>query len=655
MNAQVQSNVQTAATLCQQGISLTIPCYQRPYVWPSDDVEALLEQIILASEPDADGQPAQSHYFIGTVLTSEVVPGSTSDAGMTYELIDGQQRMTTLMVLALAFCALMPSSPLRSLVILGNAPRLTFNIREEVQSRLSAWAGLMADIEPDEKEISNPYLIHLIAARKVACDRLKRLQAVGGERALERVGDYLFNQVTWVNNVMPAGMDLNKLFATLNTSGVQLEQTDILKARLMKRIKQHRATYEGIWQACEDMGNYFEKNLRDVFAGASWGGLKFNDLTDHSFEHFSLDRPVAGYAKGRTISEIRSMRMNDDASVEEPREKDEARYQSIVSFGLLLMHAFRIYRRTQDWSDIGSRLNDSNLNDCFSRFVEKATAAQAKGFMECLWNVRFQFDRWVVKWVRLGEEDERTLRLSSINNRSKGNGPDWRSITQDTSDLSQLQSMRYLTGERSAQYWLTPFLGRLVDSPGMTEHQVLALLEQIDNQLSLTEMTQKEASYRLLSSDTAEPVSISTTVAYLKEANGTSFEHYWFQKLEYILWRERRTSNWLDHEKLHLYRITSKNSVEHVHPQNEEFGRRLSDELLHGFGNLVLLSPGENSSYSNLAVLKKQAAFRAKPKYDSLKLAHMFHVLGKGDDWGQDQINEHALAMLSLIETHYGT
>ena len=654
MSAQVQSYVQTAATLCQQGISLTIPCYQRPYVWPSDDVEALLEQIILASERDADDQPAQAHYFFGTVLTSEVVPGSTSDAAIVYELIDGQQRMTTLMVLALALCSLMPSSPLRSLVVLGNAPRLTFNIREEVQSRLSAWAGLTADIEPDEKEVSNPYLIHLSAARKVACDRLKRLQAKGGEQALQRVGDYLFNHVTWVNNVMPAGMDLNKLFATLNTSGLQLEQTDILKARLIKRIKQNRATYEGIWQACEDMGNYFEKNLRDVFAGTHWGALRFNDLADHSFDHFTLERPADGYAKGRTISEIRSMKVKDEA-VEVPREKDEARYQSVVSFGLLLMHAFRIYRHTQNRRDIGSRLNDSNLNECFSGFVETATAAQAKELMECLWNVRFQFDRWVVKWVRLGEEDERTLRLSTINNRSKGNGPDWRTVTQDTSDLSQLQSMRYLTGERSAQYWLTPFLGRLVDSPDMKEHQVLALLEQIDNQLSLTEMTQKEASYRLLSSDTAEPVSAATTVAYLKEPNGTSFEHYWFQKLEYILWRERSNFNWLDPEKLHLYRITSKNSVEHVHPQNEEFRRTLPDELLHGFGNLVLLSPGENSSYSNLAVLKKQAAFRAKPKYDSLKLAHMFHVLGKDDDWGQDQINEHALAMLSLIETHYGT
>nr|WP_033042735.1 DUF262 domain-containing protein [Pseudomonas sp. SbOxS1]KEX92916.1 hypothetical protein HA62_16655 [Pseudomonas putida]NYU05734.1 DUF262 domain-containing protein [Pseudomonas sp. SbOxS1] len=653
MSAQVQSYVQTAATLCQQGISLTIPCYQRPYVWPSDDVEALLEQIILASERDADDQPAQAHYFFGTVLTSEVVPGSTSDAVIVYELIDGQQRMTTLMVLALALCSLMPSSPLRSLVVLGNAPRLTFNIREEVQSRLSAWAGLTADIEPDEKEVSNPYLIHLSAARKVACDRFKRLQAKGGEQALERVGDYLFNHVTWVNNVMPAGMDLNKLFATLNTSGLQLEQTDILKARLMKRIKQNRATYEGIWQACEDMGNYFEKNLRDVFAGTHWGALRFNDLADHSFDHFTLERPADGYAKGRTISEIRSMKVKDEA-VEVPREKDEARYQSVVSFGLLLMHAFRIYRHTQNRRDIGSRLNDGNLNECFSGFIETATAAQAKEFMECLWNVRFQFDRWVVKWVRLGEEDERTLRLSTINNRSKGNGPDWRTVTQDTSDLSQLQSMRYLTGERNAQYWLTPFLGRLVNSPDMKEHQVLALLEQIDNQLSLTEMTQKEASYRLLSSDTAEPESIATKVAYLKEAHGTSFEHYWFQKLEYILWRERSTFNWLDLEKLHLYRITSKNSVEHVHPQNEEFRRTLPDELLHGFGNLVLLSPGENSSYSNLAVLKKQAAFRAKPKYDSLKLAHMFHVLGKGDDWGQDQIKQHAQAMFSLIETHYG-
>lgn len=650
MNAQVQSHVQSAATLCAQGISLTIPCYQRPYVWPGDAVEELLEQIIQASEPDTDGQPVQAHYFIGTVLSSVVPSNANPAASMTYELIDGQQRMTTLMILALAFCALKTGSPLRSLVVLGNVPRLTFNIRDEVQARLSAWAGLTEEKPLDKEDAVNPYLVHLSAARKVASDRLKRLRATGGEQALERVGDYLFNQVTWVNNVMPAGMDLNKLFATLNTSGVQLEQTDILKARLMSRIIHHRTTYEGIWQACEDMGNYFERNLRDVFADVRWNTLGINDLLNHSFDLFSLDRPAAGHARGRSIGEISSMKIQGE-QVDDTESKDEARYQSIVSFGLLLMHAYRIYRHAQGAEDIGFRVNDANLNACFSRFVETASAAQAKAFMECLWRVRFQFDRWVVKWVRLGEDDERTLRLSSLNSRRRAIS-EWRTHLE-TSDLSQLQSVRYLTGERSAQYWLTPFLGKLIETPGMGEQQVLKLLESIDNQLSLTEMTQKEASYQLLSNDSAESLPIKDKIAYLKEQHGTSFEHYWFQKLEYILWRERRTFDWLHPERLQSYRITSKNSVEHVHPQNEEFGSTLSDHLLHGFGNLVLLSPGENSSYSNLAVIKKQAAFRAKPKYDSLKLAHMFHVLGNGDDWGSTQIGDHVDEMLGLIEAHY--
>ncbi|WP_302118625.1 DUF262 domain-containing protein [Pseudomonas aeruginosa] len=164
--ASVQTQVQSAALLCEQGIALTIPSYQRPY---------------------EHGQSAQPQYFIGTVLSSQVALGSSSAAVMTYELIDGQQRMTTLMVLALAFCALVPDSPLRSLVVLGNVLRLTFNIREEVQARLSAWVGLIEDIASDEKDAQNPYLKHLCAAHKAACDRLKKLQLEKGREAVQRV------------------------------------------------------------------------------------------------------------------------------------------------------------------------------------------------------------------------------------------------------------------------------------------------------------------------------------------------------------------------------------------------------------------------------------------------------------------------------------
>ncbi|MFC4861216.1 DUF262 domain-containing protein [Pseudomonas sp. MAHUQ-62] len=647
MNIRVHSQVQTAATLCQNQVELVIPCYQRPYVWPSEDVVSFLDQVIDACASD------EPHYYIGTVLTSHVVSRSGSDAAITYELIDGQQRMTTLMVLALAFVECLPSTPLKALTILGARPRLTFNIREEVQDQLSVWAGLRAAGERDKAAEVTPYLKHLCAARKAALDRLQKLLREKGQANFAEVGNFLFHRVKWVNNVMPRGMDLNKLFATLNTSGLQLEQTDILKARLMDRIVHHRASYEGIWQACENMGNYFERNLREVFKDADWRKLKFADLVTYSREKFTLERPVGGRGAGRTIGEIRAHRPMEDENLPGKQEDDGERYQSIISFGLLLMHAYRIYRHQCGETDILERLNDNRLNACFQSFVDTASAAQAKGFIECLWQVRYQFDRWVVKWVRLAEEDERLLRLASVNNRTNGKLGYSRDFYPEATELGQLQCVRYFTGERSAQYWLTPFLGALIASPVLNEKQVLALLECIDNQLSISEITQKQASFCLLSREIDCLGKISTKLGYLKGAFGTGFEHYWFQKLEYILWRERNALSWLKQEKLHNYRVSSKNSVEHVHPQNEEFKSQLPEEQLHSFGNLVLLSPGENSSYSNLAVIKKQAAFRAKPKYDSLKLAHMFHILGKGDEWGQEQIETHQREMLKLIEAHY--
>ena len=95
------------------------------------------------------------------------------------------------------------------------------------------------------------------------------------------------------------------------------------------------------------------------------------------------------------------------------------------------------------------------------------------------------------------------------------------------------------------------------------------------------------------------------------------------------------------------------NSVEHVHPQHEENDKALARKYLDSFGNLALLSPGENSSYSNQSVLKKRADFLTKPGYDSLKLAHIFHSINDPDDWNETAIKDHQKTMLELIEAHY--
>ena len=89
---QVQPVVQTAREIVTKNACFVIPSYQRPYVWSPDDVEKLLDNI-----EEAMNHEKQTDYFIGTVISSR----SLSDEKTVYELVDGQQRITTLMLMAM--------------------------------------------------------------------------------------------------------------------------------------------------------------------------------------------------------------------------------------------------------------------------------------------------------------------------------------------------------------------------------------------------------------------------------------------------------------------------------------------------------------------------------------------------------------------------
>lgn len=66
-----------------------VPDYQREYVWKDEQIEQLISDLIEAY--NADNKKA---YFLGTIVTY--------DAGSQFELIDGQQRLTTFFILLCA-------------------------------------------------------------------------------------------------------------------------------------------------------------------------------------------------------------------------------------------------------------------------------------------------------------------------------------------------------------------------------------------------------------------------------------------------------------------------------------------------------------------------------------------------------------------------
>ena len=109
-----------------------------------------------------------------------------------------------------------------------------------------------------------------------------------------------------------------------------------------------------------------------------------------------------------------------------------------------------------------------------------------------------------------------------------------------------------------------------------------------------------------------------------------------------------------DQKQFKDYRISSKNSIEHIHPQNEKYSLGLDDQYLHAFGNLALLSPSQNSEYSNKPIRVKRADFYEKPVYDSLKLKNLFdRIDSDSKELDIKTIIEHQQDMLNVLQQHY--
>lgn len=650
---QVKTEVLSLEAVGMRDMGFVIPSYQRPYVWRDEDVIKLFDDI---REAYVAGE---QQYFIGSVLSAVRNGGEFS----IYELIDGQQRTTTLMLLSLAFRAAGVETPLAKVSTLGEKPRLTFEIREAVGNLLGSYAGLERMTRPGPEAIQNDaYLTHLDANLRVLKQQVDGLRD-NKDVDLETFADYIYRKVSWVNNIVPESMDLNRLFASMNTAGIQLEPVDLLKAKLFRKITTETPLYSAMWQACEHMENYFERNLRQLFPNADWNAIEYKDLKAYSD---SLFERKAGESEGdqgesykktlvRLLDEVEAGDAPGNTDQKEEKDtqdgiEDETVYcRSIVSFELLLIHTLRIFCARKQWLDIAARIKASNLMACFECLLEEDETT-VKAFVELLWQVRYQFDTWVVKWVEHDDSEDPQLRLTNIS-RSQSSGKYYiNRSARELGNFVQLQAVRNFTGDRSAHYWLTALLANLVANPDMGYEQVLSVLETLDSQLSLTTETQKEASFKISKEEAPATNGWAYIESYLNSVQGTGFEHYWFQKLEYLLWKKGDKTD----DKLQRCRITSKNSVEHVHPQNEEHQSALVHEALNAFGNLVLLSPGENSSYSNQTVLKKKADFESKPRYDSLKLKAIFELHTEvGNKWTQAEIAAHQSHMLEILRRHY--
>lgn len=134
---------------------------------------------------------------------------------------------------------------------------------------------------------------------------------------------------------------------------------------------------------------------------------------------------------------------------------------------------------------------------------------------------------------------------------------------------------------------------------------------------------------------------------------GTDTPHYFFYKLDYLLWKN--FDNYFEDERYQTvkerYYLTRLNSIEHIQPQSKCNENDFNEDTINNFGNLALLTSSRNSSLGNLEVNEKKAKIEnwidGKQSIQSFK---MLLALEKYPNWDYDKSTTHREEMISLLK-----
>jgi hypothetical protein len=644
----IQSDLMSLEQIVVNDYRFAVPIYQRLYVWGDDQVRTLLDDLWTAFEA---GKPI---YYLGSTL---VLQTPDSDGGKTFDLIDGQQRFTTLWLMSLAWReALEPF--LCGHQKNGPVARITFPIRPAVDEFFSRRiSGINAELT------GHPRIV----------DAMALLDAFRNEKSTstnwQAFTGFVYRNVQMVLTEVPDRTDLNKLFEVINNRGVQLQHHEILKAKLLSRIADGsgRNRYAQLWDACAEMGNYVEKNLRDI-TKVRISALYTKGETGEGVEDLAVARCVLealAQLQVRKESEmavsladiLTSEELPQESSPEEEPddecESDEVR--SIISFPMLLQHTLRIWLHRAGSPDLPKILDKELLALFNEHFISPGLSQeQVTGFIELLWEIRYCFDKHIIKWVTVDNEEQHLI-CPLYRTGKAYRGKTYYSLQRRTpmpgDGFSLLQSALYHSQQITTHYWLTPLLAYLDENRGQ-QLQPFEYLKHLDNHLLCS--TEDRALIERTHDFLVEPWRANQLdCSVLTQALGTSFPHYWFYKLEFLLWTNRVVP--MSEEQRSSFRITAKNSVEHVSPQHAQAvdTNRVSEKVLNTFGNLALVSRSINSEYGNLPFNEKRERFfnRNRDRIDSLKMALIY----SHETWGDALAQQHQDEMIAIIEDSLAT
>ena len=621
-------------------LTFAIPIYQRLFAWSEEQILPLLLDLLYRCV-----KTRNSHHYIGLLTTKN------------QDLVDGQQRFTVMTLIALVFRERMSDGESwNSFLLEGGSLRLAFTARKNDEEFLRRLVDMNNCVEYINslyfsEETTNELYYNEMMAKGILTiahflDNLqnhvtKTLELPSDKVPnIDELGKYIFEHLAFLIQEMPKGyspMMMNKYFESMNSTGRNLENHEILKVDLLK------AAFPGV-----SNGEEYNKYV------SMWNKASQMDRTIFGSDE---DNMYISFIKGDKDPELQpvedeSMSIEDALSAELSQLKisssnqRETRFHSFLNFTDFLLQVL--------WLELQGKTLKENHKIIANRFFKREELRKTfmtyleyiepKDFILKVYKYRIILD-WAI--IRIDGEGDYELLAESNSEYSK---------------LEQYEAMLFASSSQYTYYrWLPLVLKEVMERRDYNKDKLLEILKSIDNKV-IHPKPEQDFNYKL------------------------GIDTYFFRRLDYYIWEKvvfsgktieelkndllSPNENFLPGviESIKAYKFHQYNSIEHLYPQNEDQQLELNKwsrndldldhfKILNEFGNLALISGIYNSTQNNQSLNHKfvnVAEHVIKKKIESIKLAIMY-CCANGDlkNWTKPKAVEHQKKMMKILEDSY--
>lgn len=268
-NGEIKSNKVKLMDIFSERFWFVIPEYQRSYVWENDNIMELLDDLFFAYE-----NKPENEYFLGSLVLKKL----DNESFPEYEVLDGQQRLTTFFIMLAVLRDLIDNPRNKSQMQekiyqeedefngVPERSRITYKIRDNIEGFIKTYVITESGTSKED------YLYNLKDEKNISISHMANAILILRRELSQRedifeFAKYINKKALFIYVSTSNTEDAFRMFTILNDRGIPLTSADILKSENIGALDsdKEKQKYAQLWEDIEaKYGDGFDRFLQFI-------------------------------------------------------------------------------------------------------------------------------------------------------------------------------------------------------------------------------------------------------------------------------------------------------------------------------------------------------------------------------------------------------